>query len=496
MRLRPLVCLLFIAAAISGCSVIAAINPFQKQTLPAPTQQNNPALATASDQTSAPPSQDLPRSLPENAPTPRLPQPGTGSTSAPNETPTPAFTPTPVPEQSSDLLYISNERLMRWDHVTQFSSLLVENVTAFVVSPSTRQVALLRPCEISSNGAEVFDLDLLDLATKRVVNILEETPRLYEMSFTNLGEQLIFIQRTDGDRIFALNLTDAGEPRLIAACHKEGNLTCDTVIGSPDGRSIAWRDAQGVWMVDDRDPEPRLVQPNQVVVSDPKGQKTQNPVIFDQLAWSPDSRFILLKIIPSVSGVQWYGLLDTRKARLADIPKSGDFSDQSARLFWTNEGGLLLAHSNDTGVDQPPFIQTWRIVPTANNILSPDKFLYLGADAAQISSLFPPGVSLYPDWLYQFDPISFGMGIINADGASPAHLYRLDMQKNILVEIVQIPADTQQVLWAPDGSGALVLAKSGLVYFVSMPVNNLLDLGATLGETARDFTWLAPVPRN
>jgi len=70
------------------------------------------------------------------------------------------------------------------------------------------------------------------------------------------------------------------------------------------------------------------------------------------------------------------------------------------------------------------------------------------------------------------------------------------MKKNILVQLMQIPDDTRQTLWAPDGSGALVINGDGQVYFASLANNQLLDFGATLGEKAGDFTWLAPAPRN
>lgn len=494
MRLRLTVGLLIFAIAISGCSVITAIKPLLNFNQVTATPGIADALPAGSDNPNTTENQDLPTSFPAAIPTPQVSSPAIIATLHIQNTPAAILTPTPVPESRSDLLYLVENKLMRWDYRTKFSSLLVDNVAAFSVSQNTRQVALLRPKEITANGTDLYNLDVLDLSTKQITHLVEDTSNLMAMSFSSQGERLVYVE---DDQIFSINTKTAGEPQQIAKCSRKANLSCsDMVVGSPDGRALAWRDALGIWMVDDKNPEPRLVQSNQVEVTDPKGQKTQNPVDFDQLVWSPDSRFILVKIIPSASGVQWYGLVDTRKARLVDIPSSGIFSEQTAHLLWSAEGGLMLAHSNDTALNQPPFIQTWRLIPTANNILSPDKFLYLGADAAQISSLFPVGVSLYPDWLHQFDPITFGFGIIHTDRSSPAHLYQINIQKNILSEIVEIPADTQKVLWAPDNSGALILGESGQVYFASLYDRTLLDLGVTLGKTAGAFAWLSPVPRD
>ena len=71
---------------------------------------------------------------------------------------------------------------MRWDHVTDYSSLLASRVEEFAVSESGKKVALLKTTNITANGVELFVLAILDFDTKQITNLIENTPRLFAIS--------------------------------------------------------------------------------------------------------------------------------------------------------------------------------------------------------------------------------------------------------------------------------------------------------------------------
>ena len=369
------------------------------------------------------------------------------------------------------------------------------SIASKIASQNTQKIALLRPHGVTANGVELYDLDLLDLRSKQLTTLLENTPRLIAMSFSDQGDKLVYIQSEVEDRIFSLSLEPGAKPKQIATCAQEEQITCNSVLWSPDGKSMSWSDMQGIWLADESGSAPRLIQPNQVYVTDPRGQQSTTHVVYDQLAWSPDSKFLLMKIIPSETGVQWYAILDTRKARLVDIPDSADYSNQSAKITWTYEGMLLLAHSSNPELDLPAFIHTWQIVPTSNNILGTDQIQNLEAQSSQ-GPQDAASATICPLSFQRLDAATYRLAMLDAEGKVTGSLNELNMEKNILKPLMEIPPDTEAVLWAPDASGALLLGKHGQILFASILNRKLIDLLPIVGEEAHSFSWLAPAPRN
>ena len=52
------------------------------------------------------------------------------------------------------------------------------------------------------------------------------------------------------------------------------------------------------------------------------------------------------------------------------------------------------------------------------------------------------------------------------------------------------------ILWAPDGSGALILGKNKEVIYAPFDGSLMRDLRKLFGEDATGFTWMPPKPRS
>lgn len=455
---------------------------------------------------------ELPRSLPENYPTLSTPVQTTPTQKATSSA-TPTITASVMPTTSSDLLYLTQDKLMRWDHVTQFSTLLVDRVAAFsaliepfsayqfpthseaAVKKIPRLIALLRSREITANGEAMFDLDILDLDTKQIINLHEKIARIEAINFTIQGDRLVYIERGSEDRILMTKTIAGSSPQIVAVCNKEGINTCSEALWSPDGRSLAWSDAKGIWLIDDRSSLVKQIQTDRIMVLDPKNQESEVKVSYEIISWSPNNRFLLVKIIPSAQGVQWYSILDTRMSRLVDIPESAEFSTQAAKISWTFEGHLFIAKSSNPENEQPPLIQVWRIIPTNNSLLVPGKRIILGENSSEAVNDLLVENSLCPIWFQQLDAFTFRMALLSLQGDSQASLNQLDFEKNNLDQLLPIPADTEKILWSPDRNGALIFGKHNQIIFASFLENELFDLIPIVGEDANSFQWLPAAER-
>ena len=56
---------------------------------------------------------------------------------------------------SSDLLFLSGQSLIRWDHITHFGVALAEYIIEFSPNALRKQIALLRSRGVTANGAEL-----------------------------------------------------------------------------------------------------------------------------------------------------------------------------------------------------------------------------------------------------------------------------------------------------------------------------------------------------
>ena len=411
--------------------------------------------------------------------------------------PSPVLPTTQSPEMTSDLLYLTDGKLMRWDHVTDYSNLLASGVEEFAVSESGKKVALLKTTNITANGVELFTLAILDFDTKQITNLIENTPRLYAVSISADGKWIAYTTDLSNGTIFVIN-TDDGEQKFEAGtCTHEDDGSCNKLAWSPDGGNLLWTDDRGIWKFNVELGSSHLLHPNVVRVTDPKGGEGEISVQFGSLAWSPKGRYVLLEVIPSDSGVRWQGILDTKNGRFAQVPNSSDYSTLDACACWSKDGSLMVGHSGNSAEDRPPNINVWRIVPTHNDLLILDKNFELDSQFfPSLSNLDEFEQHYFPNWLSQINENKSYFGLTLIDTNSNPLLFELDLRNGALSEIIVIPYNPIDVLWSPDGVGALIIGKNSEIIFAPFDGSLMRDLHLRLGEDAHNFIWLPPTPRS
>lgn len=499
-RLRKGMVILLIALLVV---LLTACNPSQAPAFPAPVTlviHNSPVEATA---TSRPitalilPTED--QVTPSPAKFDLISATGTAAGQAPPQAITAteaAPSPTAEPSMTSDLLFISGSRLMRWDHVTNYTTTLAENVIDYSADATGERLALLRSRRISANGVQLYNLDILDLKTKQMYTLVQNSPPLYQMSISPDGSRIAHLAGDGMGQVFVQSAGKAATPVKMGECHPANELHCQDLLWSPDSRSLAWSDKDGAWLSSTRDNRAKLVLSSQVNILDPESNQQLVSVSFANLQWSPTGRFLLSQVIPSPEGVRWFGVIDTLDGRMVNLPDSSQFARPCLGALWLADGSLLVTHGGMARSSVPATAKIWRVVPTRNDLL-----VLAGSAQLQTGSLPVSSSTTYEmDYcIYQLNQLAAGsyLALVEVMGstANPV-LCSLDLKEGELRKTTGLPADTSSLLWSPDGYGALAFTRSGKIFFIDSLTGKTLDLSDEFGSEVRRFYWLTPMPRS
>lgn len=396
-----------------------------------------------------------------------------------------------VPAETSDLLFLNGQKLMRWDHVTGFMGALADNVIDYSASADGRRIAMLRPNHVSANGVELFDLILLDMQTKVLHTILAETSRLEFLRISPDGQWLAYWDPGKSSAVLAINIDEPATVVNLGDCQK-----CTALTWSADHKAIFWLDERGAWLSAPEKPAARLVHPLEIEIADPKGAKLKAEIQFSAPRWSPTGRFVLVEVQYKNSGIHWQGLLDTRMHRLVEIPDTFENGKTSLSLSWLQDGRLALGRGSNSLEYSRPFIQLWLVVPTSTDLLVHSKTFFF--EAPQFS-LEQTGAANSADsrlsWLAPLNENTLVLGLCPLDPAARTLLFAIDVDKGLPLLFAEAPAGALLASWSPDGRGVLIREQSSKIIFIS-PGSEPVEISLSPGTSASNFTWLPPAPRN
>jgi len=417
-------------------------------------------------------------------------------TLSPGETQTPpaaAVTASPTSasrQPSGSLLFISGQRLGRWDSQSGRSVFLAEDVAEYTLDMQGKFVVFLHAS--AENGENQFTLVLLDLQSEKTRVLLEKTPRIYNLTLSPDSNWVVYTTQEQGGVIYALSTAEDSSPVRVGACQQELDWECTgSVQWSADSRSLVWSDRQGVWITSPVEPDPVLVVSNTIEVTDPRGNINPVQVTFSELSWSPNGRFILARVSPLNSQVNWRAVIDTRRRMVAQVPGTYQFEDYPAALTWMPDGRLIAAYPVAEG-DETPLVRIWRIVPTAVNMILEQVNYPLRID--NIPELQPGSdttPTYIPDWPVLISDRLFGFGLLSTDSRIPPLLVTLDLEYGILQKFSGLPEDVREVYWSPRGGGALIVSEQDDYLFTPAFRDSFQDLNPIIGEEACCFQWLS-----
>jgi len=401
-----------------------------------------------------------------------------------------------IPKWSSALLFISEQNLMRWDPFTNYVSLISENVLEYSASRNGRLVALLRSRNMVANGIGMYELSILDFDSKQINPIIEQTTRLYSLSMSPNGEWIAYYPQKNGGRLTLIRSDDSDERLELGFCHQDLNTPCDPVSWSADNRSVLWSDQRGLWLTQLDWDAPKLITMNMVEFTDPAGVVSTIQVTFDSLVWSPKGRYAIAEIVPSASIARWYVVIDTRREEFEEVPNSFQAGTEAGNTVWLSDGLLAVGHLNKTGDEPNIMISIYEVVPTHPGIFLAVKELRLYKEDGVVipETSLAPDNNIFIDWMQQPNTqiynLFFGVRLLT-ETASPT-LYQLFIEDERLQFVNTIPQLTDEVLWASDLSGALLIGENSDYYFQPLGEEKIKPLSQIFGKDATGFTWLPP----
>ncbi len=393
------------------------------------------------------------------------------------------------PYVSSDLLFLSEDRLGRWNDVSGELSLMAANVTSFASSDNGHKIALLRSRRLATQDTSLFNLDVMDLQTNKTRTILQDTPHIFMLDLSPDGQWIAYTSQEQGGSIYLLETDNSTAPVKLGTCSQpDHTLNCDNgPIWSPDSRSLAWSDEQGVWMYTFESRQAALAIPGKLDVSDPKGEISHIQVAFSQMAWSPQGRYLKAKISPSGSDVYWQAIMDTRIGRVAQVPETYTQDHNSSVLTWLPDGRLCQIFGSDRQQNQGPAANLWSVLPTRDDLLLELKSFELesGDFPSAVNNL--PEINDIPAWLEAIDNQLVSFLLFLPDQTQSGILFTMDLKYGAVQKINDLPYDIQMILWAPDHTGALVISRQGEILFVPRDGGAPKDLVPSLGGDAQEF---------
>jgi hypothetical protein len=400
------------------------------------------------------------------------------------------------PASISSLLYQTGDRLALWDRVNNQARTLVEGVLDFTYSANGQSVVILRHTRVGATLTEPrFNLDLYHLQSGETYPLVSEIPRPSIFTLSGDGKWLAYSLDSDPALIMAVSTENPNQSRSLGACRNPTGQSCYSLAWSPDGRVLAWSDERGLWLSPITADSAQLIHDNQVAVADPKGQINAYQTVFQNLEWSADGRFILLTVTPIGSQASWQAVVDCRTGFLASAADT--FSMKAGEVYtrWLSTNELVVAHASQVFTQTPPFIHIWRVIPTNPALLVSARQMELYSDEFPFSRATSKSIPIHHlDWLAPASsPDKVWLGVkLEAAEVQPV-LFSLDLITQKLSKFLALPPDTSQVIWSPEGSGAIVIASRGQIYFVSTNNRQMIDLRAALGEEIRRVYWLPPV---
>ncbi len=447
---------------------------------PAPTPINRPPLIYPTD-TPAPVIVETPTNQPTIQPT------LTASPTASPTAPVAVLELDPKPPIQFDLFYLSDKRLMRWDHTSQSQEALINQVITYTLSTDGSQIALLRAKGIAANGTELYDLERLDLETRQIQILIDDLPKAGSLSLSPNNQWLAYAIPGDDPTIHIVANTDEPARQTLATCQSSHPSNCTNLIWSPSSRELAWSDREGLWRYTLGSSAPQLILPAQASIPDPRGSSTQVSVRYQSLSWSPFGRYILSEVVVPASDVRWWGVADTTMARLALLPDS--FTTQPPRIsaIWTQDGKLLVTRPSHFVKNQAPAIEFWNVIPTLSDLLLLSRKFPL----LPLEIYTSPRVVSLPDFSlerpFQANDYTFRLAAYTTGEPVLSALLTFDLRFGILEKTNDLIVAGQNLLWAPDGSSLLVDEFEPKWIPVGSPT--LYDLQAAIGGQTCCFSW-------
>lgn len=411
---------------------------------------------------------------------------------------------------SSDLIFVSNGELVLWDSEDGVIKPIVQvppidnaaeatiekglppgSILEYSADRRFRFIAFFRSKGIAANGVELFDLALLDVEKGDFRLLIEEMPRIYQLSLSPDGQWIAYTTDEKAGRIYALRTDGIGKPIDIGSYTVDEDWEYGQILWAPDGRRLLWSDAGGIWITDPDEPDPRQILTDVIQIKDLQGEKSSVRVMYPSLTWSPLGRFILALVQPYQSTVKWQGIIDTRLGQISEVPGTYEYQSPAANARLGQNGDLLVSTGYDPELSYFPSLGIFRIVPTRDDmVISKEEFQFHPEQFVNITGDFKYNNQFFLDVPTQIDKWNYSFIINPAVTVRPPVLFLFDKKSGSLSVVSEIPIDTISLDWSPSGEAAILQGQHGSVLLILAEERQVIDIGAAWELDSCCVDWM------
>ncbi len=482
MKYRSLfvVFVLLVILSVAACDAVEPVPTLP----PPPTSVNSdqpPAIVIEGGAVPAGEGEARETAVANSSPTP-VETPTLAPTVTPTEAPDPAIDPAQMPAISHDLLFVGHGKLKRWRRDGNVVTLLDGDVVDYSLSKDGRRVVvsqLIASTEISNTVTAV--METIDTYSLTYLNLETGGSKQLISDLNNMGSPDFQLSQ-DGNHL-AVSGLGLGDPEsltlgedLMAELYvmetetgqtqeKVGDCAgeCQHPLWHQDNNFFVFGNDTGLFLKNLAGKEPELL------LSGDDG--TEYGRHFEPLSWAKNGRWLLLRV-EDMNGTDHY-VFDIPTKQLIIVPYTNSYDGfPYADVTWMQDDRLFMVRNEG----DPVVGETWRV----------------NMDAGEIQR--DESIILSEENLRPWAPIHwangrFGYGLLDMNGKVTELYQRVAFNEPAeLMNVVPDAASNLSIIWAPDGSGAVVHLDDQVYY--APADGELVDLETAVGLRGHNFTWL------
>jgi hypothetical protein len=424
------------------------------------------------------------------------------------------------PHMTYDVIFLIDGKIRLLKHDTgEIETLLAPDVLKY--SLSTNGQWLVAAKQVDSNP-DNYELVLLNLVNRHSQIVAKDVHCLHDFTISPDGKRLLYIaddwnsekqicqmaierqgqefgeafydsiyhppfSRNLGGTIYVADFENTSST-TIGYCnstiredeHLSRFSLCISAYWTLDSENIIWFDSEGIWLAD--------LTSNQPVKLRALFQDNEDH-FYTHVTWSPSGKYLAMRGDSFSGNGSKRLILDWRTGETIEAPyASFGFFGMGVRpyMIWLNDDRLLFT--------KPMAIaETWAFTKDGSSLVL--------EDTANLASNDSDFIAASP---YQLPDTTLTYAFLSPyiKNEQEHGLYQMKSLTHTPEQIINLPqiknyASDVQVLWAPDGNGAIVqywnLDNEGnekQFYYVSNSSEMLHDITHTLGETAESVQWV------
>ena len=403
----------------------------------------------------------------------------------------PASTQLLVEQKVPGFIYLQNGRLFHW--LAQDKSLVSvfrddevnsDEIILFNLNEMQTLLAIVQRKGVTVNGVALYTLSIWRFPEIEFVTRVDEIRLVDDLRFAPYRNRLAWREAPPDGHIYLLDFEKDSGAILIAQPEIQPGSNIGIMSWNSAGDRLIWSDERGIWLSKPEIDQAVAIAGNSTQVSYISGETHTIQVLYNDISFSPDDRFLLARVHALAAQISWWGVVDVKTGRSTIFPDSYSNSQPGSQAIWIAANQLLEAGCDRSG---DIWLREWEILPTRADLryLVTEKRLDI-FDLESGDEMLCTG-SINTLSLDSRENIVLEIPLQNRQLPM---MTRLDPETLVQLDSIEVPYDLNEVAWDPHGRNAILSSTHGATLFYSMSSKSLYDLQPFLGVGVQQPVWI------